>query len=162
MIVLLRSGSFRSFPIALAAVVFLLCSTSVLADPVSEVRESIRKMNEAARKGDIDGFLSHFADDAIVTAGRKGFRVEGKQRLKVHYLGLWQQYPSRTRLGRQGTYRVYLDGKVVIRNLYAEQTWKDANGQTSSAMLRVSQTWVNNDGRWLIVDSHSSKITGVQ
>jgi len=162
MAVLPRSGLFSSFPIALAAVAFLLCSTSVLADPVSEVRESIRKMNEAARKGDIDGFLSHFADDAVVTAGRKGFRVEGKQRLKAHYSGLWQQYPSRGAQGRQGMYRVYLDGKVVIRNVYSEQTWKDANGQMSPAMIRASQTWVNIDGRWLIVDQHASKITGIQ
>lgn len=142
--------------------VLLLHSAAVWADPVKEVRDAHRQLFQADQKGDIDAFLSHYADDAVVTAARRGFRIEGKQALKAHYTASWQQYPSRRGLARQVSYRVYNDGTVVIRNQYVEQLWKDATGQTSPAMLRLSHTWVKSNGRWLIVEQHASKIDSVQ
>ncbi len=148
---------------ALVLILFLLGAVPVVwaqADPVKEITAIQQKRAQAGAKGDVDAVLADVADNAVFTAARAGFRIEGKDQYRVFLTNLYQNYPTRQNLGRQITYRVYQDGNVVLRNSYNDQTYFDKNGAPSRLMQRTSQTWVKTDGRWLLVDQHNSVMPG--
>ena len=145
------------------ALVLLLGTVPVVwaqADPAKEVADIGRKRAEAAAKGDVDTWLANVADNAVFTAARAGFRIEGKEAIRAFITNLWQNYPTRQGLSRQVTSRVFQDGNVVVVNGYTDQTFIDKNGKMSTLMQRNSQTWVKTGGRWLLVDQHNSGMPG--
>jgi uncharacterized protein (TIGR02246 family) len=146
---------------SLALVVFLLGTVPVVwaqADPAKEVAAIGQKRAQAATKGDVDVWLADVADNAVFTAARAGFRMEGKEAIRAFITNLWQNYPTRQGLTRQATSRVYQEGNVVVLNSYTDQTFIDRNGRMSTLMQRNSQTWVKTGGRWLLVDQHNSSL----
>ena len=146
-----RNGILSGF----LALVLLLGTVPVVwaqANPAKEIEDINRKRGEAGAKGDIDGLLADVADNVIATVARAGFRIEGKQAFRAFLTNLFQNYPTRQELGRQVTYRVFLEGSVVVVNGYTDQTFIDKNGRMSTMIQRNSQTWVKTGGRWLLVD----------
>lgn len=132
------------------------------ADPVKEVADIARQRGQAIAKNDLDGFMENVADNVVFTSGRAGFRIEGKAAMRTYYAQLAQHYPTRQFLVRQPSSRVFQNGTVVVNNFYADGTIVDRNGKLSTAMNRISETWVKTDGRWLLVDQHISTIPGTQ
>lgn len=132
------------------------------ADPAKEVADIAAKRAQAGARGDVDAFVADVADNAVFTAARAGFRIEGKEAYRAFITNLWQNYPTRQSLGRQVTRRVFGDGNVVVVNSYTDQTFIDKNGKMSVLMNRNSQTWVKTGGRWLLVDQHNSRMPGVE
>ena len=147
------------------ALVLLLGTVPVVwaqADPAKEVADIAQKRAQAAARGDLDGLLADVADNVVVTPGRGGFRIEGKEAYRAFLTNLWQNYPTRQGLTRQVTRRVFQEGNVVVVNGYTDSTVIDKNGRISTLMLRNSQTWVKTGGRWLLVDVHNSGMPGIQ
>ena len=56
----------------------------------------------AFEKGDIDTFISGWADNAVFTPSVQAFRVEGKAAIKSYYSALFETYPTRHVVFRQG------------------------------------------------------------
>lgn len=132
------------------------------ADPAKEVADIAAKRAQAAARGDVDGLLADVADNAVFTAARAGFRMEGKEAYRAFLTNLYQNYPTRQGLARQVTRRVYQEGNVVVVNSYNDQTFIDKSGRMSVRMNRTSQTWVKTGGRWLLVDQHNSSMPGTE
>jgi len=145
-------------------VVVLLSGTAPLGwtqgDPAKEVAEVRAKQGAAGANGDVDGVLANWADNGVLTPGRAGFRIEGKDAIRAFLTNLYANYPTRQGLARQVTYRVYQNGNVVVVNSYTDQTFIDKSGRISPRLARNSQTWVKDGGRWLLVDSHNSNMPG--
>lgn len=128
------------------------------ADPAKEVADIQAKRGQAFAKGDLDAFMENVADNVVFTAQRAGFRSEGKAQMRAFFASLVQNYPIRQNQARQVSSRVFLNGTVVVRNWYTNQTFFDRSGYMSTQMSRTSQTWVKSDGRWLLVDQHISQL----
>lgn len=132
------------------------------ADPAKEVADIARQRGQAIAKNDLDGFMENVADNVVFTSGRAGFRIEGKAAMRTYYAQLAQHYPTRQFVVRQPSSRVFQNGTVVVRNFYSDGTIIDRNGNPSTAMNRISETWIKTDGRWLLVDQHISSVPGTQ
>ena len=132
------------------------------ADPVKEVRDIQAKRGQAFAKGDADAFTADLADNVVFTSALVGFRMEGKDAVRAYFVHLFQNYPTRQTYTRQPLYRVFQNGTVVMYNFYQDQRWGDRAGYTSTAMVRQSQTWIETDGRWQLVEWHLSKMPGTQ
>jgi uncharacterized protein (TIGR02246 family) len=114
----------------------------------------------AFEKGDIDTLIAAFADNAVFTPSLQAFRVEGKAAIKGYFSALFETYPTRHVVGRQGSTRVYANDTIVVTNAYSVLTLTDKSGNVSVHNLRNSTTWVKMDNQWRIVDQHISEANG--
>lgn len=132
------------------------------AGPAEEVAAIAAKRGQAFNESNLDVFMEDVADNVVFTSSRAAFRIEGKEAYRAFFAQLFQNYPARRSNGRQATFRVYANDTVVVAGGYADQTWTDRNGQTTTAMVRGSTTWIKIGGRWQFADGHTSKVPGTQ
>jgi uncharacterized protein (TIGR02246 family) len=114
----------------------------------------------AFEKGDVDTFIVAFADNAVFTPSVQAFRVEGKAAIKGYFSALFETYPTRHVIFRQGSTRVYGNDTIVVSNAYSALTLTDKSGNVSVHNLRNSTTWLKMENQWRIVDQHISEVNG--
>jgi uncharacterized protein (TIGR02246 family) len=114
----------------------------------------------AFEKGDIDTFIAGWADNAVFTPSVQAFRVDGKAAIKSYFSALFETYPTRNVVFRQGSTRVYANDTVVVTNAYSTLTLTDKSGNVSVHNLRNSTTWLKMENQWRIVDNHISEVNG--
>ena len=136
-------------------------ASSVWAGPVEEVAAVGKQRGQAFNEGNIEAFMATWADDAVYTPPRSPFRIEGKNAIKAFYVDVFQQFPKRQFAGRQSSMRAYGDS-LVISNGYSDVTLTDRDGHATVLALRASTVWSKIDGKWQVVDFHTSKIPGTQ
>jgi uncharacterized protein (TIGR02246 family) len=141
-------------------IVLLGVTPAAWAGAAEEVA-AIGQQNVAAfEKGDIDTFIVGFADNAVWTPSVQAFRVEGKAAIKDYFSALFQTYPTRHIVFRQGSTRVYANDTVVVTDAYSTLTLTDKSGNVSVHNLRNSTTWLKMENQWRIVDNHTSEVNG--
>jgi steroid delta-isomerase-like uncharacterized protein len=59
---------------------------------VASIRDLFDEGAELYRKGDIDGFVGLYADDAVFSV--PGARFEGKDQIRGYWAGLWRAFPD--------------------------------------------------------------------
>jgi uncharacterized protein (TIGR02246 family) len=114
----------------------------------------------AFEKGDIDTFIVGWADNAVFTPSVQAFRVEGKAAIKSYYSALFETYPTRHVVFRQGSTRLYANDTIAVTDAYSTLTLTDKSGNVSVHNLRNSTTWLKLDNQWRIVDNHISEVNG--
>jgi uncharacterized protein (TIGR02246 family) len=114
----------------------------------------------AFEKGDIDTFIAGWADNVVFTPSVQAFRVESKAAIKSYVSELFETYPTRHVVFRQGSTRVYANDTIVVTNAYSTLTLTDKSGNVSVHNLRNSTTWLKMDNQWRIVDNHISEVNG--
>jgi uncharacterized protein (TIGR02246 family) len=114
----------------------------------------------AFEKGDIDSYITGWADNGVFTPSVQAFRVEGKAAIKDYFSALFQTYPTRHVVFRQGSTRVYANDTVVVTDAYSTLTLTDKSGNVSIHNLRNSTTWLKMENQWRIVDNHISEVNG--
>jgi len=127
------------------------------AGPVEDVLQIARPRIQALEEGNLDAYVAAYADNAVFQSSLSAFRVEGKEAIQAYFAELFQLYPKRRVLPRQPVIRAYNDD-LVIQNGYAVLYLTDPNGQVSTYHTRSSVTWAKTDGRWQIVDQHTSRL----
>jgi uncharacterized protein (TIGR02246 family) len=130
------------------------------AGAAEDVAATGRQTAAAFEKGDIDTFITAFADNAVFTPSVQAFRVEGKAAIKDYFSALFETYPTRHVAGRQGSTRVYANDTIVVTNSYSVLTLTDKSGNVSVHNLRNSATWLKMDNQWWVVDNHISEVNG--
>ena len=90
----------------------------------------------------------------------QAFRVEGKAAIKDYFSALFEIYPTRHVVVRQGSTRVYANDTIVVTNAYSTLTLTDKSGNVSVHNLRNSTTWLKMENQWRIVDNHISEVNG--
>ncbi len=128
------------------------------AGAAEEIAAIVQQRIHTFSEGNLDAWMSGYADDAVVTSSLAPFRIEGREALRAYYAGLFQTYPTRRVMNRQWSVRVYNGDTTAVTNAYLHGTLVDRNGQTNTLYLRGSTTWVKQGGRWLIVDAHVSRL----
>jgi uncharacterized protein (TIGR02246 family) len=130
------------------------------AGAAEEVAATGQQVIAAFEKGDIDTFIAGWADNAVFTPSVQAFRVEGKAAIKSYYSALFETYPTRHVVFRQGSTRVYANDTIAVTDAYSTLTLTDKSGNVSVHNLRNSTTWLKLDNQWRIVDNHISEVNG--
>jgi uncharacterized protein (TIGR02246 family) len=103
----------------------------------------------AFEKGDIDTFIAGWADNAVFTPSVQAFRVEGKAAIKSYYSAIFETFPTRHVVFRQGSTRVYANDTIVVTNAYSTLTLSDkaaTSASTTSATVRRGSKWTTSGG----------------
>lgn len=135
-------------------------TSAAWAGAAEEVAATGQQVIAALEKGDIDTFVAGWANNAVFTPSVQAFRVEGKAAIKDYFSALFQTYPTRHVVFRQGSTRVYANDAVVVTNAYSTLTLTDKSGNVSVHNLRNSTTWLKMENQWRIVDNHVSEVNG--
>lgn len=150
----------KSIKLIIYLVVLLGVTPAAWAGAAEEVAATGQQVGAAFQKGDIDSFIAGWADNAVFTPSVQAFLVEGKAAIKSYFSTLFETYPTRHVVFRQGSTRVYANDTVVVTNAYSTLTLTDKSGNVSVHNLRNSTTWLKIENQWRIVDNHISEVSG--
>ena len=150
----------KSIKLIIYLVALLGITPAAWAGPAEEVAAVGQQTAAAFEKGDIDSFIAGWADNAVFTPSVQAFRVESKAAIKDYYTALFQTYPTRHVVFRQGSTRVYANDTIVVTNAYFTLTLTDKSGNVSVHNLRSNATWLKMDNQWRLVDQHNSEANG--
>src|SRR2546428_4241698 len=106
------------------ALSLLIVGSVARAGPVEEVQEVVKQRGQAYEAGNIDGYMANWADNAVFTPSRSGYRFEGKDAIRALYAGIFQNTQSRKVFAHHVMYRTFGDN-VVIANGYQDVVWVD-------------------------------------
>lgn len=143
----------------LFTLVSVFLAAAVWAGPAEEVAQIAGPRLKAFQEGDLDGFTTAFADNAVVNASTSAFRIEGKEAIRAYFTEFFQIFPRRRFLVRQPNMRVYNDD-LVISNSYGAMNLTDQQGKLTAVHVRSVVVWSKLGGRWQIVDQHTSHLPG--
>ena len=146
----------RSITIFLTSIVIGFAST-VWAGPAEEIAQIAGPRLKALEDGNLDAYIAAFADNAVFQSSLSPFRIEGKPAIRAYFANLFQMNPKRRVTPRPPVMRVYNDD-LVVQNSYGDFHVTDEQGQVSTRFLRSSVIWARIDGRWQIVDQHTSRV----
>jgi uncharacterized protein (TIGR02246 family) len=145
--------------------IFLTASLSLLgaipaawAGPAEEIADINRQRAAALDQGNVDAVVATWADNGAITPFWQAYRAEGKAAIKDLLTTLIQTYPKRQGSPRGYSTRTYANDTVAVVNGYGIDNWTDKGGNASVHYIRVTQTWVKIDGKWLQVDQHVSRL----
>jgi uncharacterized protein (TIGR02246 family) len=150
----------NSIKLIIYLVALLGVTPAAWAGAAEEVAAIGQQTVAAFEKGDIDTFIVAFADNAVFTPSVQAFRVEGKAAIKGYFSALFETYPTRHVVFRQGSTRVYANDAIVVTNAYSALTLTDKSGNVSVHNLRNSTMWLKMENQWRIVDQHISEVNG--
>ncbi|MFN3302378.1 MAG: nuclear transport factor 2 family protein [Roseateles sp.] len=125
------------------------------ADAAAELQRIDASWNELRLKADTTGLARLLADDWLLT------HSDGRTQTKADYL---QDLSSRSR-SNQGIVNedvvVRLYGSAAVVTGVSVQSCL-TNGQPWSGRFRFTRSWALIDGRWVMLASHSSRVTAGQ
>ncbi len=150
----------NSIKLIIYLVALLGVTSAAWAGAAEDVAAVGQQTVAAFEKGDIDTYIVAFADNAVFTPSVQAFRVEGKAAIKGYFSALFETYPTRHVVIRQGSTRVYANDTIVVTNAYSTLTLTDKSGNVSIHNLRNSTTWLKMENQWRIVDNHISEVNG--
>lgn len=151
-------------PIALLIVSIVILSGGVsivipslapiaLAQPKQDVAAATLAWARALGEDDPDKVLPLYADDAVLWGTLSPTLRSNRAALKDYFVTAFKVLPGlKVTFGEQ-LIRVY--GDVAINTGYYTFSYTK-EGETKSLPARYSFVYVKSDGRWLIVDHHSS------
>ena len=93
----------KSIKLIIYLVALLGLTPAAWAGAAEEVAATGQQVVAAFEKGDIDSFIAGWADNAVFTPSVQAFRVESKAAIKDYYSALFQTYPTRHVVFRQGS-----------------------------------------------------------
>jgi uncharacterized protein (TIGR02246 family) len=132
-------------------------AAEIWAGPEEEVAQIAGPRLKALHEGDANAYTAAYADNAVLHSSLSSFRIEGKEAIRAYFNELFQMYPRRRAFVRQQAMRAYNDD-LVISNSYAVFNVTDQQGKVTALQLRSSVAWAKLEGRWQIVDQHTSRL----
>ncbi len=144
---------------ALAVPALVLCvamaasaEPTTAQDPLADLRSVDASWNELRLKGDVAALDRLLADDWLLT------HSDGRVQTKADYLA---ELASRARTNQaivnEGVQvRLYGDAAVVTGTSVQSGT---SDGRPWSGRFRFTRVWVRRDARWVMVASHSSRLS---
>jgi len=82
--------------IASLIALFLLGFTGeVWAGPAEEVAALAQPRGQAFLEGNLEAWVSAYADNAVFHSAPSPFRIEGKPEIRAHFADLFRAYPER-------------------------------------------------------------------
>lgn len=136
-------------------VVTLIAFSSTLSvaqqkpDPVSKILALEAKWNDAYQHGDVAHLNALLADDFIITV------EDGSTYSKTGYLARLGGSAQHVEISEMSDLKVRLHGNVaVVTGAYHETG--TSTGKPYEYHDRLTDVWMNSDGKWRLVASHYS------
>jgi ketosteroid isomerase-like protein len=137
----------------IVGVLFLASTTLSVAQQKSDTGKVVlaleSKWNDAYKRGDIAALNVLLADGFIITV------EDGTTYSKLGYIAHLGGPAQRVELSKMSDLKVRLQGNVaVVTGDYHEKG--TSNGKPYEYRDRLTDVWVNGDGKWQIIASHYS------
>jgi len=108
----------------------------------------------AFSKGDLDALMSLYDDDALIWGTSSSQMRKGARAIRQYYAQLMQAFPG-TRIALRETNPRRFGDAGVDSGLYTMRR-VTGSGKVIVTSARFTMTYVWRDGKWRIVDQHSS------
>jgi uncharacterized protein (TIGR02246 family) len=145
----------RYLPVLFASLVLTLSSLTVQAGPAEDVAAATQAWADAFNAHDLEKILGLYDTEAVPWGTVSPTLRDTPATIRDYFKGLPNQPPQvQVALGEQRT-RVYGD-TAINTGLYTFTIIQD--GSPVPLPARFSFTYRRRDGRWLIVDHHSSSV----
>jgi uncharacterized protein (TIGR02246 family) len=134
-------------------VLFLAAATAAAAGDKDDVRTAGASWAHAFAADEPSAILALYDKEAVLWGTLSATRRDSPEALREYFVGAFKALPGhRVTFGDQ-LIRVYGD-TAINTGYYTFSYTKD--GQPTTIPARYSFVYVKRDGRWLIVDHHSS------
>ena len=141
--------------IVVSVVLFVAIATGAWAADKDDVAATTEQWGQAFAADDPSAVLALYDKDAVLWGTISPTRRETPDALREYFVGAFKALPGhRVAFGNQ-LIRVYGD-TAINTGYYTFSYVKD--GQPASIPARYSFVYLKRDGRWLIVDHHSSAV----
>jgi uncharacterized protein (TIGR02246 family) len=136
-----------------ALIVVLVLGSVALAGPKEDVSAVTSEWGRALGDDDHDKVLPFYADDAVLWGTLSPMVRADRAALRDYFVAAFKVLPGlKVTFGDQ-LIRVY--GNAAINTGYYTFSYSK-DGEVKTLPARYSFTYIKDDGRWLIVDHHSS------
>lgn len=120
--------------------------------PASDPDDAAQTWAEAFNRRDLDSIVTLYAPDAVLWGTTSPILRDTPEKIRDYFSNMPQRPNVRVALGE---HRLRVLGDVAIDTGYYTFSNTD-NGQKTSTAARFSFVFRRENGRWLIVDHHSS------
>jgi uncharacterized protein (TIGR02246 family) len=145
----------RARLVLLGALVLLLLAPVVSADDKADVAAAAAEWARVFADDNPDAILGLYAREAVLWGTLSPTRRETPEALREYFVGAFKALPGHKVSFGDQLIRVY--GNTAINTGYYTFSYvKD--GQPQSLPARYSFVYVKHDGKWQIVDHHSSAV----
>jgi uncharacterized protein (TIGR02246 family) len=137
----------------LVALLLLVGSAGVVAGPKEDVAAATAAWADAFSRHDLEGLLRLYDTDAVFWGTSSPTLRDTPETIRDYFKGV----PSSRMVVKVGDARVRVYGDVAVAT--GHYTFVDQrDGKEVARAARFSFTYRLRDGRWLIVDHHSSAV----
>jgi uncharacterized protein (TIGR02246 family) len=134
-----------------------VCAISSLAwaGDKEDVAAATAKWADAFSQKTPDAILALYEKDAVLWGTSSPTRRDGTEQIRAYFASAFERFPDRKVTFGDQLIRVYND-TAIDTGYY---TFRSTNkGETKELPARFSFVFRKRDGRWLIVDHHSSAV----
>jgi uncharacterized protein (TIGR02246 family) len=124
------------------------------ADEAS-IRALYNKFNDAFNKKDVDGIMSVYAPGVFVFDVIPPREYSGWEAYKKDWQGLFSAFPGPV-TNTISDLNVTVIGPVAYTHYIDDGTTTAADGTKSHMVVRSTDVWRRQNGKWLIVQEHNS------
>jgi uncharacterized protein (TIGR02246 family) len=125
--------------------------------PAEEPPDLAAQWAAAFSKGDLDALMRLYDDEAQLWGTSSSQLRKGARAIRQYYAQLIAAFPGTRIAVRESNPRRYGDAGVNSGSYTLRRV--AANGKMAVTSARFTMTYVRRDGKWLIVDQHSSLAT---
>jgi uncharacterized protein (TIGR02246 family) len=144
----------KRIPLLLTVLLMFGVPALALAGPKEEVAAATKAWAEAFNSRDPEKVLALYDAEAVLWGTVSPTLRENPEAIRDYFKGMPNQPQARVELGEQ---RIRVYGETAINTgLYVVSNVRD--GQPVTTPARFSFTYRLRDGRWMIVDHHSSAV----
>jgi len=130
---------------------------AAVAAPPVEPPNVAEQWAVAFTRGDLDALMSLYDEDAQMWGTSSSQIRKGARAIRQYYAQLLKAFPGTRITLRETNPRRYGDAGVNSGSYTMRRV--AANGKVVVTSARFTMTYVRRDGKWLIVDQHSSLAT---
>ncbi len=128
-------------------------SSNVVAE--AEIRELIDGWLNAARTGDVDGIVAHYAPDIVAYDAVSQLRFIGVDAYKKHWAACMAMCPG-PMIFEAPELQVAAGDDVGFAHALIRCGGADESGEEKASWMRMSAGYRKRDGKWLAVHEHFS------
>ncbi len=137
----------------LAAALALLASVAVGAGPKEDVAAATAAWADAFSRQDLEGLLRLYDPEAVFWGTSSATLRDSPEAIRDYFKGV----PGSSMIVKLGDSRVRVLGEIAVAT--GHYTFiNQRDGKEAARPARFSFTYRLRDGRWLIVDHHSSAV----
>lgn len=125
------------------------------ADAKPEIVAATQAWADAFNSRQMDRVLAQYAPDAVLWGTRSQIVRDTPDLIRDYFSNMPTQPHTRVALGES---RIRLFGDVAINTGYYTFTGRAADGTPTTSPARHTLVFAKRDGRWIIVEHHSSSV----